>query len=193
MRRRQWQPTPVLLPGRSHGWRSLLGYSPWGHEESDTTERLHFHFSLSCIGEGNGNPLQCSCLENPRDGGAWWSDLAAAAANRRWLKSYHEKLKIFMAPYKNPKLPSQRDTKHIKNQSSILKLLVAVQLPSHVQLFVTSWAAACQTSLSFIISWNLLKLMSTESMMPSNHLILCRPLLLISIFPSIRVLKLPKF
>ena len=50
-----------------------MGYSPWGHEESDTTERLHFHFSLSCIGEGNGNPLQCSCLENPRDGGAWWA------------------------------------------------------------------------------------------------------------------------
>ena len=192
MRRRQWQPTPVLLPGKSHGRRSLLGYSPWGHEESDTTERLHFHFSFSCTGEGNGNPLQCSCLENPRDGGAWWADLAAAAANRR-LKSYHEKLKIFMAPSKNPKLPSQRDTKHIKNQSSMLKLLVAVQLPSHVQLFATSWAAACQTSLSFIISWNLLKLMSTESMMPSNHLILCHPLLLLSIFPSIRVLKLPKF
>ena len=66
--RRQWQPTPVLLPGRSHGRRSLVGCSPWGCEESDTTERLHFHFSLSCIGEGNGNPLQCSCLENPRDG-----------------------------------------------------------------------------------------------------------------------------
>ena len=43
------------------------------HEESDTTERLHFHFSPSCIGEGNGNPLQYSCLENPRDGGAWWT------------------------------------------------------------------------------------------------------------------------
>ena len=43
-------------------------YSPWGHEELDMTERLHFHFSLSCIGEGNGNPLQCSCPENPRDG-----------------------------------------------------------------------------------------------------------------------------
>ena len=70
--RRQWHPTPVLLPGKSHGWRSLVGCSPWGREESDTTERLHFHFSLSCIGEGNGNPLQCSCLENPRDGGAWW-------------------------------------------------------------------------------------------------------------------------
>ena len=68
--RRQWHPTPVLLPGKSHGQRSLVGCSPWGREESDTTERLHFHFSLSCIGEGNGNPLQCSCLENPRFGGA---------------------------------------------------------------------------------------------------------------------------
>ena len=54
---RQWQPTPVLLPGKSRGWRSLVGCSPWGCEESDTTERLHFHFSLSFIGEGNGNPL----------------------------------------------------------------------------------------------------------------------------------------
>ena len=68
--RRQWHPTPVLLPGKSHGQRSLVGCSPWGCEESDTTERLHFHVSLSCIGEGNGNTLQCSCLENPRDGGS---------------------------------------------------------------------------------------------------------------------------
>ena len=73
--RRQWQSTPVLLPGKSHGHgqRCLVGYSPWGPEELDMTDRLHFHFSLSCIGEGNGNPLQCSCLENPRDGGAWWA------------------------------------------------------------------------------------------------------------------------
>ena len=71
--RRQWHPTPVLLPGKSHGQRSLVGCSPWGREESDTTERLPFHFLLSCTGEGNGNPLQCSCLENPRDGGAWWA------------------------------------------------------------------------------------------------------------------------
>ena len=68
--RRRWHPTPVLLPRKSHGRRSLVGCSPWGREESDTSERLHFHFSLSCIGEGNGNPLQCSCLENPRDGGS---------------------------------------------------------------------------------------------------------------------------
>ena len=67
-RRRQWHPTPVLLPRKSHGRRSLVGCSPWGHEESGTTEWLHFHFSLSCTGEGNGNPLQYSCLESPRDG-----------------------------------------------------------------------------------------------------------------------------
>ena len=66
--RRQWHPTPVLLPGKSHGRKKLVGCSPWGRWELDTTERLHFHFSPSCIGEGNGNPLQCSCLENPRDG-----------------------------------------------------------------------------------------------------------------------------
>ena len=75
----QWHPTPVLLPGESHGWRSPVGCSPWGLEESDMTERLHFYFSLSCIGEGNGNPLQCSCLENPMDGGAWWAAIYVVA------------------------------------------------------------------------------------------------------------------
>ena len=84
--RRHWQPTPVLLPGKSHGWRSLVGCSPWGHEESDTTERLHFHFSLSCIREGNGNPLQCSCLENPRDDGARWAAVSGVAQSRTRLK-----------------------------------------------------------------------------------------------------------
>ena len=84
--RRQWHLTPVLLPGESHGWRSLVGCSPWGRWESDTTERLHFHFSLSCIGEGNGNPLQCSCLENPRDGGAWWAAVYGVTQSRTRLK-----------------------------------------------------------------------------------------------------------
>ena len=84
--RRQWHPTPVLLPGKSHGWRSLEGCSPWGCGGSDTTERLHFHFSLSCIGEGNGNPLHCSCLENPRDGGAWWAAVYGVAQSRTRLK-----------------------------------------------------------------------------------------------------------
>ena len=84
--RRQWHPTPVLLPGKSHGRRSLVGCRPWGREESDMTEQLHFHFSLSCIGEGNGNPLQCSCLENPRDGGAWGATVYGVAQSQTRLK-----------------------------------------------------------------------------------------------------------
>ena len=84
--RRQWHPTPVHLPGKSHGRRSLVGYSLWGCKESDTTERPHFHFSPSCIGEGNGNPLQCSCLENPRVGAAWWAAVYGVTQNRTRLK-----------------------------------------------------------------------------------------------------------
>ena len=62
------------------------GLQSMGSQRSDTTERLHFHFSLSCIGEGNGNPLQCPCLENPRDGGAWWAAIYGVAWNRTRLK-----------------------------------------------------------------------------------------------------------
>ena len=120
--RRQWQPTPILLPGESCGWRSLVGCSPWGCNESAMTERLHFHFSLSCTGEGSGNPLQCSCLENPRGCGAWWDAVYGVSQSQRWLKQ-------------------------LSSSSS----------------------------------------MSIELVMPSNHLILCRPLFLLpSIFPSIR-------
>ena len=84
--RRQLHPTPVLLPGKSHGQRSLVGCSPWGLEDWDTTERLHFHFSLSCIREGNGDPLQWSCLENPRDGGTWWAAVYGVAQSPTRLK-----------------------------------------------------------------------------------------------------------
>ena len=68
--------------GDSEGQGSLVCCSPWGRKELDTTERLHFHFSLSCIGEGNGNPLQYSCLENPRDRGAWWAAVYGVAQSR---------------------------------------------------------------------------------------------------------------
>ena len=84
--RRQWQPALVLLPGKSHGQRSLVGCSPWGCKESNKTERLHFHFLLSGTGEGNGNPLQYSCLENPRDGGAWWAAVYGVAQSLTRLK-----------------------------------------------------------------------------------------------------------
>ena len=101
--------------------------------------------SLSCTGEGNGNPLQCSCLENPRDGGAWWAAIYGVAQSRtrlKWLSS-----------------SSNRFPSHF---------LVVVQSLSHVQLFVTLWTAACQASPSFIISRSLLKLMSVELIMLSN-------------------------
>ena len=94
-RRRQWHPTPVLLPGKSYGRRSLVGCSPWGRWGSETSERLHFHFSLSCIGEGNGNPLQRSCLENPRDGGAWWAAVCGVAQSRTRLKRLSSSSSIY--------------------------------------------------------------------------------------------------
>ena len=80
----------MFLPGESQGWRSLEGCSPLGREESDTTERLPFHYSLSSIGEGNGNPLQFSCLQNPRDRGAWRAAVYGVAQSRtrlKWLSS----------------------------------------------------------------------------------------------------------
>ena len=110
LRRRQWHPSPVLLLGKSHGGRrSLVGCSPWGRYKSDTTERLHFHFSLSCIREGNGNPLQCSAWRIPGTGepgrlpsmgshrvGHDWSDLAVAAAVYCILKA---PLDLFLIAY----------------------------------------------------------------------------------------------
>ena len=92
----RWHPTPVLLPGKSHGRRSLVGCSPWGCEESDTTEQLHFHFSLSCMGEGNGNPLQCSCLGNPRHRETWWAAIYGVAQSQTWLKRLSSSSRIFL-------------------------------------------------------------------------------------------------
>ena len=103
--RRQWHPTPVFLPWKSHGWRSLVGYSPWGREESDTTGWLHFHFSLSCTGEGNGNPLQYSCLKNPRDGRAWWAAVYGVTQSQIWLMRLSSSISLiyillsFMLPW----------------------------------------------------------------------------------------------
>ena len=67
-------------------WMEEPGGLPWGCEESDTTERLYFHFSFSCIREGNGNPLQCSCLEKPSDGGASWAAIYGVAQSQTQLK-----------------------------------------------------------------------------------------------------------
>ena len=95
--KRKQQSTPVFLPGKSHEQTSLAGYGPWGRKESDTTERLLFHFSLSCTGEGNGNPLQCSCLENPRDGGAWWAAVSGVTQSWTRLKQLSSSRILFIA------------------------------------------------------------------------------------------------
>ena len=97
-RRRKWQPTSVLLPGESHGPRILVGCSPCGRKELDTSGQLHFDFSLLCVGEGNGSPLQCSCLENPRDGGTWWAAVLAAAAADSLLLACSLSLSPFFSP-----------------------------------------------------------------------------------------------
>ena len=122
-----WHPTPVLLPGKSHGWRSLVGCSPWGREESDTTERLPFHFSLSCIGEGNGNPLRCSCLENPRDRRASWAAVYGVAQSWTRLK----------------RLSSSKEI-NIQMKSIHIRALCICMISSfsRVQLFVTLWTKA---------------------------------------------------
>ena len=98
LRRRRLYPTPVFLPGKSHGRRSLVGCSRWGCWGSDMIEWLHFHFSLLCIGEGNGNPLQCSYLENPRAGGAGWAAVYGVAQSRTRLKQLSSSSK---SPYRS--------------------------------------------------------------------------------------------
>src|SRR5574340_1219829 len=122
-RRRQWHPTLVLLPRKSHGWRSLVGCSPWVREELDMTERLHFDFSLSRIGEGNGNPLQCSCLENPRDGGAWWAAVSGVAQSRTRLKQLSSSMHHYsnlQNTFTDLKLLLGRET--MTNLNNILKI-----------------------------------------------------------------------
>ena len=129
--RRQWHPTPVLLPGKSHGWRSLVGCSPWGREELDTTERLHFHFSLSWIGEGDGDSVcvpQLSypfiCLWTPKR--SWviklclcWSSLLLSSTHfpiPPFLKQYPEMRVDFLTPLSAlgmaPDCPSLISTSH---------------------------------------------------------------------------------
>ena len=96
-------PTPVLLPGKSHGWRSLLGCNLLGHQESDATEWLQF--SLLCVWEGNGNPLKCSCLENPRDRGAWWAAVYGVTQSRTWLKWLSSSSRVGWQWVRNPERP----------------------------------------------------------------------------------------
>ena len=129
---RKWQPTPGFILRKFHGQRSLVGCSPGGCKESDTTERLHSHFSLSCIGEGNGNPLQRSCLENPRDGEAWWAAAYGVAQSRTWLKWVSSSRVINICPltlcyYVLDRICTYQSTKAVINISTYSNLYL---LPS---------------------------------------------------------------
>ena len=183
--RRQWHPTPVLLPGKSHGRRSLVGCCPWGREESDTTERLHFHalekemathssvVTWRIPGTGEPGGLPSMGLHRDRHN---WSDLAEARSLLiPWFSMCD---KICQEIY----------------TSSSWTYISSVQSLSCVRLFVIPWTAAHQSSLSITNSWSLLKLMSIELVMPSNHVILCCPLLLLpSIFSRIWVFSKESF
>ena len=125
LRRRQWHSTPVLLLGKSHGWRSLVGC-----KELDTTERLHFHFSLSCIGEGNGNPLQCSCLENPRDGEPWWAAYGVTQSRTR-LKRRSSSSSSSSFPFLGSSLRGRA-----KSYFSLIFIILEKPLPSSYSLNV---------------------------------------------------------
>ena len=94
-----------------------------GHDWA--TERLHFHFSFSCIGEGNGNPLQCSCLENSRDGGAWWAAVYGVAQSRTWRKqlSSSSSTSEVWTEQQSRKATTGKDSEN-KSQNKISKLLV---------------------------------------------------------------------
>ena len=135
-------PHSSTLAWKSHGRRSLVGCSPWGREESDMTERLHFHFSLSCIGEGNGNPLRCSCLENPRDGGAWWAAIYGVAQSRTWLKRLSSSSRNSLI---------EKVTYH-KQQTVTIFILFCIDLQSVQVVILEHWCLAFLSRTLFFLA-----------------------------------------
>ena len=136
--RRKWQPTPVFLPGESQGQGSLVACHLWGRTELDTTERVHF--SLSCIGERNGNPLQCSCRENLRDGGAWWPAIYGVAQSQTRLKRLSSSSSLSLLqeifptqgisnPGSNPSLPHCRQILYQLSHKGSPRILEWVAYP----------------------------------------------------------------
>ena len=160
-----FHPTPVLLPGKSHGWSSLVGCSPWGREESDTTERLHYHFSLLCIGEGNGNPLQHSCLENPREGGAWWAAIYGVAQSQTRLKWPSSSSSILTKHFdQSIILRTVRELKYIKINMPFWQILLLITFFSiFVNLGTGDLYLTCEKCLQCIINWQNQSLLSKQS------------------------------
>ena len=124
-----------------------VGCSPWGREESDMTERLHFYFSLSGIGEGNGNPLQCSCLENPRDGGAQWAAVCGVTQSQTQLKrlsSSSSRMEFTL-----PAQVSPRKGRFIAN----CPLDIFPQIKHHVKFSTSQQSLGANRRLSILNEW----------------------------------------
>ena len=203
-RRRQWQPTPVLLPGKSYGRRSLIGCSPWGCKESDTTERLHLltylnhvqlfvtlwtvaHQALLSMGFSRQEYWSRWPCPSPGDLPDPEIKLGCPALHSDSLPLRHLGRPYFQIKSHSEVLEVKKSNRNLWGERSQPSVVV-VRLLSHVRLFLTPLTAAHQASLPFTISQSLLKLMSIESVMPSNHLILCLSLLFLPpIFPSIRI------
>ena len=189
--RRKWQPTPALLLEKFKGQRSLAGYSPWCHKESDWTEQLsmHVHWRFFVILGFYPCPLQTRYSEQycslPAPGFLSLNALLGLKiipVKNHWSRAFIEEMILLSSLCTCiPTVGAEKSRN--KNSGPPSQSLSSVQSLSHVQLFATPWTAAHQASLS-INSWSLLKLMSFESVKPSRHLI-CWPLLLPSIFPSI--------
>ena len=163
-----------------------MGCSPPGHEESDTTERLHFHFSLSCIGEGNGNPLQCSCLENPRDCRAWWAAIYGVAQSQTQQKRLSSSSNV----QGNGDLGALVCAWccHIPgtSQAPLWGGVVGAQLESEAQNPPTRWCSAFRrhillakagSSEPHVMTGSLPRAVDTRSELASHHLPRVQPLL----------------
>ena len=198
-RRRQWHPTPVLLPGKSHGRRSLVGCSPRGREESDTNERLHFHFSLSCIGEGNDKPSHSSVLawRIPGTGepgglpsthrvGHDWSDLVAAACfslveatgGRLSTVGMDSRGHLRWAGIKPVSLHWQADSVPLNHSASLFYYLNITQNSIFVNQWMDPWLPShpiilCFLNVYLIHSVNLEKNEDPIRINPTSSLIRC--------------------
>ena len=197
--RRKWQPTPVFLPGEFHGQRGLVGYRTWGCKELDATE-VTWHTSMhqlsmcqarltSCVAECGSRNEICTEIKRSHTSKIW--KFQFSQNGKKWLSNldinYRPKKKwcsgIKECALEKGTSPRTKE----KFSPGLLQQSIVVQLLSCIHPFLTSWTAALQASLSFTVSWSLLKLMSIESVMSSSHLILCCPLLLLPwMFPSIR-------
>ena len=152
-----WRACILNVQNIWHGHRSLVGCSPWGSEESDTTEQLPFHFSLSCIGEGNGNPLQGSCLENPRDGGAWWA--AVYGVTQSWTRL--KQLSSSLAASRNRRMG--RIFKSSRLSYSPTPRLQHVTWSHCTQSLVSKFFRLGMWLLEALISWVLVKIKSDKA------------------------------